>query len=63
MRAAAGVPLAAVLVRDWVPVDVRHASKVDRTALARWATRQLHGRQAARAGFRGVRPAPARRGR
>lgn len=63
VRAAAGVPLAAVLVRDWVPVDVRHASKVDRTALARWATRQLHGRQAARAGFRGVRPAPARRGR
>ncbi|KUG55752.1 hydrolase [Serinicoccus chungangensis] len=43
VRAAAGVPVAAVLVRDWLPVDVRHASKVDRTALARWAEAVLHG--------------------
>jgi acyl-CoA synthetase (AMP-forming)/AMP-acid ligase II len=44
VRAVAGVPVAAVLVRDWLPVDVRHASKVDRTALARWASAVLHGR-------------------
>ncbi len=44
VRAAAGVPVAAVLVRDWLPVDVRHASKVDRSELARWAEGVLHGR-------------------
>ncbi|ANS78716.1 Haloalkane dehalogenase-like protein [Serinicoccus hydrothermalis] len=43
-RAAAGVPVAAVLVRDWLPVDVRHASKVDRSVLAGWADGVLHGR-------------------
>jgi olefin beta-lactone synthetase len=42
VREHAGVPVAAVLVRDWLPVDIRHASKVDRTALARWAEQQLH---------------------
>lgn len=47
VRRAAGVDLAAVLQRDWLPVDVRHASKVDRSNLALWATRWLHGRQAA----------------
>ena len=31
VRAAAGVPVAAVLVADRLPVDIRHASKVDRT--------------------------------
>lgn len=49
VRQEAGVPLAAVLVRDWLPVDIRHASKVDRADLARWASRWLHGRAAARA--------------
>lgn len=44
VRRAAGVPVAAVLVRDWLPVDVRHASKVDRGAVARWAEGVLHGR-------------------
>ncbi len=44
VREAAGVPVAAVLVRDWLPVDVRHASKVDRAALSRWAEGVLHGR-------------------
>ncbi|WP_022922444.1 alpha/beta fold hydrolase [Ornithinimicrobium pekingense] len=44
VRRVAGVPVAAVLVRDWLPVDVRHASKVDRGALARWADGVLHGR-------------------
>lgn len=43
VREVAGVPVAAVLVRDWVPVDVRHASKVDRSALAQWAEVLLHG--------------------
>lgn len=63
VRAAAGVPVAAVLQRRWLPVDIRHASKVDRTALARWATARLHGREDARRAFAGVEVAPARRGR
>lgn len=46
VREHAGVPVAAVLVRDWLPVDVRHASKVDRGALAEWASGILHGRGA-----------------
>ncbi|TDT29126.1 alpha/beta fold hydrolase [Naumannella halotolerans] len=49
VREAAGVDFAAVLEADWLPVDIRHASKVDRSALARWATRWLHGKDAARA--------------
>ncbi|WP_374928837.1 alpha/beta fold hydrolase [Kytococcus sedentarius] len=36
-------PVAAVLVRDSLPVDIRHASKIDRTALAEWATETLAG--------------------
>jgi acyl-CoA synthetase (AMP-forming)/AMP-acid ligase II/pimeloyl-ACP methyl ester carboxylesterase len=47
VRDAAGVPVSAVLVRDWLPVDIRHASKVDRTQLAAWAARRLHGRAGA----------------
>ncbi|HKH54808.1 MAG TPA: alpha/beta fold hydrolase [Propionibacteriaceae bacterium] len=43
VRAAAGIPLAAVLVVDSLPVDIRHASKVDRTRLAVWAERVLAG--------------------
>jgi olefin beta-lactone synthetase len=43
VRAAAGIPLAAVLVVDSLPVDIRHASKVDRTRLAAWAERVLAG--------------------
>jgi acyl-coenzyme A synthetase/AMP-(fatty) acid ligase len=39
----AGVPAAAVLVRDALPVDIRHQSKIDRQALARWATGVLAG--------------------
>ncbi|HLS12885.1 MAG TPA: alpha/beta fold hydrolase [Beutenbergiaceae bacterium] len=49
VRQVAGVPIAAVLLKDWLPVDIRHASKVDRSALARWATRWLHGKRSARA--------------
>ena len=44
VRSATDEPVAAVLVRDWLPVDVRHASKVDRSALADWADVVLHGR-------------------
>jgi acyl-coenzyme A synthetase/AMP-(fatty) acid ligase/pimeloyl-ACP methyl ester carboxylesterase len=48
VRSAAQVPLAAVLVVDALPVDIRHASKVDRTRLARWADRVLAGDRADR---------------
>ena len=43
VRAAAGVPVAAVLVTPALPVDIRHASKVDRARVARWADRVLAG--------------------
>ena len=63
VRAAAGVPVAAVLRRDWLPVDIRHAAKVDRTELARWATTLLHGRDAAREAYQHHPKAPSRRSR
>jgi len=44
VRAVAGVPVAAVLARASLPVDIRHRSKVDRTALATWASQVLAGR-------------------
>ncbi len=44
IRTAAEVPVAAVLVVRAMPVDVRHASKIDRTALAHWAADRLAGR-------------------
>jgi acyl-coenzyme A synthetase/AMP-(fatty) acid ligase len=37
VRTAALTEVAAVLVRESLPVDVRHNSKVDRTALSLWA--------------------------
>ena len=43
VRSASPVPLAAVLVVDALPVDIRHASKVDRARLSRWAGRLLAG--------------------
>ncbi|WP_412163109.1 alpha/beta fold hydrolase [Curtobacterium flaccumfaciens] len=43
VRAAAGVPLAAVLVVPVLPTDIRHNSKVDRTRLSRWAGSVLSG--------------------
>ena len=43
VRSAAGVPLAAVLVAKVLPVDIRHASKIDRARVARWAARVLAG--------------------
>jgi len=48
VRSASPVPLAAVLVLDALPVDIRHASKVDRARLARWAERLLAGGRAGR---------------
>jgi hypothetical protein len=38
VRAAAGVPVAAVLVTRKLPVDIRHNSKIDRVAVGRWAS-------------------------
>ena len=43
VRAAAGVRLAAVLVIEALPVDIRHAAKIDRQRLARWVERLLAG--------------------
>jgi acyl-coenzyme A synthetase/AMP-(fatty) acid ligase len=43
VRAAAGTEVAAVLVRRNLPVDIRHASKVDRLAVAAWADQVLAG--------------------
>ncbi len=44
VRAVARVPVAAVIERRELPVDIRHNSKVDRAALAVWADRLLAGR-------------------
>jgi acyl-CoA synthetase (AMP-forming)/AMP-acid ligase II len=43
VRAAAGTDVAAVLATDALPVDIRHASKVDRTEVARRAAHLLAG--------------------
>jgi olefin beta-lactone synthetase len=43
VRAAAPVPLAAVLVVPKLPTDIRHNSKIDRTRLAAWAGGILAG--------------------
>jgi olefin beta-lactone synthetase len=48
VRAAAHVPVAAVLSVDALPVDIRHASKVDRARIARWAERLLAGERTGR---------------
>jgi acyl-coenzyme A synthetase/AMP-(fatty) acid ligase/pimeloyl-ACP methyl ester carboxylesterase len=48
VRAAAAVPVAAVLVADGLPVDIRHAAKIDRTRVAAWAARVLAGERAGR---------------
>lgn len=44
--ALTGVDVAAVLVTDRLPTDVRHNSKVDRTRVAAWAQRVLSGERA-----------------
>lgn len=43
VRGVAGVPVAAVLVVCALPVDIRHASKIDRRSVAGWAERTLAG--------------------
>lgn len=43
VRAALALPLAAVVVVPTLPTDIRHNSKIDRTALAAWATGILAG--------------------
>jgi olefin beta-lactone synthetase len=43
VRRSSGIDVAAVLVATTLPVDIRHQSKVDRTALSRRATRVLSG--------------------
>jgi acyl-coenzyme A synthetase/AMP-(fatty) acid ligase/pimeloyl-ACP methyl ester carboxylesterase len=43
VRAAAGCDVAAVLVMPALPVDIRHQSKIDRAAIAAWATSVLAG--------------------
>jgi acyl-coenzyme A synthetase/AMP-(fatty) acid ligase len=48
VRAAAGVPVAAVLRTGTLPVDIRHASKIDRTRVAAWAELVLAGAPAGR---------------
>jgi acyl-coenzyme A synthetase/AMP-(fatty) acid ligase len=48
VRGAAGVRLAAVLGVDALPVDIRHAAKIDRQRLARWAERVLAGARVGR---------------
>jgi acyl-coenzyme A synthetase/AMP-(fatty) acid ligase/pimeloyl-ACP methyl ester carboxylesterase len=48
VRAAADVRLAAVLTVRSLPVDIRHASKIDRSRLARWADGLLAGARVGR---------------
>jgi len=45
VRRAAGTDVAAVLLRASLPVDIRHNSKIDRTAVAAWAAERLAGRR------------------
>ena len=48
VRAATDVDIAAVLITDTVPVDIRHNSKIDRPALAQWAAHVLAGGKVAK---------------
>jgi acyl-coenzyme A synthetase/AMP-(fatty) acid ligase len=45
-RGLVTAPVAAVLVADALPVDIRHAAKVDRGRVAAWAARVLTGERA-----------------
>lgn len=45
VRHVTGVNVAAVLLRASLPVDIRHNSKIDRTAVAAWASDVLAGRR------------------
>jgi olefin beta-lactone synthetase len=48
VRRAAPHPLAAVLTVHRLPTDIRHNSKIDRAAVARWAEQVLSGRRPVR---------------
>ena len=48
VRAVAGVEIAAVLRTDRLPVDIRHASKIDRNRVGRWAEQVLAGQRTGR---------------
>ena len=48
VRDAAPVPVAAVLTAGRLPTDIRHNSKIDRAAVARWADRVLAGKRPGR---------------
>ena len=43
VRAATDIDIAAVLITDNVPVDIRHNSKINRPVLADWAADVLAG--------------------
>ena len=43
LRASTTQPLAAALIVPELPTDIRHNSKIDRSALASWAERALSG--------------------
>jgi olefin beta-lactone synthetase len=45
VRQAVTLPVAAVLSRKKLPVDIRHNAKIDRASLAEWATDVLDGRR------------------
>jgi uncharacterized protein YceK len=42
-RSVCDFPFAVVMRTDRLPVDIRHNSKIDRVAVADWATRTLNG--------------------
>ena len=46
VRAVVAPDVAAVLVVPALPVDIRHNTKIDRAAVARWATALLAGNRA-----------------
>jgi acyl-coenzyme A synthetase/AMP-(fatty) acid ligase len=46
--AAAPTRIAAVLASERLPTDIRHASKIDRAVVARWADRAVAGRRPGR---------------
>jgi olefin beta-lactone synthetase len=48
VRAVVGHPVAAVLTARSLPVDIRHNTKIDRTAVAAWAGEVLSGARAKR---------------
>ena len=49
VRAAVAHPVAAVATVAALPVDIRHNTKIDRTAVAKWASALLAGERAKRA--------------